>query len=237
MSYQSSHRCDCQCACMYVCVFACLCVCEYLCVCARARARVCVCVCFVYVVHTHTHTHTHTLLTHSLTHTYLHYLIRRRNKRPVYELLPAGEAVALRLLASKLNLSLLPDGTLEQAAPTRGPLIAYSAPSRDTAAADDDDSLELVLIVDSREGGGEEWHINRIVEALRRSGRLSFETRQIPTGLGDYVWVVRHRKRKDQGERLVPIVVERKTPVQSKCIFFVCMPCHVHLCLDTMHLS
>ena len=75
----------------------------------------------------------------------------------------------------------------------------------------------LLLLVDAREGGGEDTHLLKIVRALRKAG-LPFETRSLREGLGDYAFV--HRRREppavpavdgEPTDYLVPRLIERKT--------------------------
>lgn len=117
---------------------------------------------------------------------------RSRHKCRVFEILPAGANIAKRIIQRKHKIG--PGKAL-------GPLISNAFGISETLP-------HVVLLVDSREGGGEDHHLQTITDSLKRR-RTSFETRQLPSGLGDYLWIVRHRK----VEFLVPILIERKTPV------------------------
>jgi len=64
----------------------------------------------------------------------------------------------------------------------------------------------LILLVDSREGGGPSNHLLTICRALDSNGVLC-ETRCLPTGMGDYAWVRRTRDGREAG---VPCCIERK---------------------------
>lgn len=66
--------------------------------------------------------------------------------------------------------------------------------------------MGLVLLVDSREGGGIHHHLLSICRGLHDLG-VNVEVRTLPRGMGDYVWV---RRSADGQETAVPCCIERK---------------------------
>ena len=99
-----------------------------------------------------------------------------------YALTAAGHAAATRL---HLAGPAAPDG------PLHSPPTGHSG---------------LLLLVDVREGGGERHHLPEIVELLQQQG-VPTETRSLPTGLGDYLFVFRTPAGRDYA---VPLLIERK---------------------------
>ncbi|GAB5365215.1 hypothetical protein AAMO2058_001038300 [Amorphochlora amoebiformis] len=121
---------------------------------------------------------------------------RRRNKQKVYQLTKDGRKIAERLIresSSRVKLN------------ARGPL--HSRIGDGTLGSCKGGTL--VLLLDSREGGGEDYHLSDFAQAFRRRN-IAFETRVLPTGMGDYVFVFRSAT---GDEKVVPIVIERKTSV------------------------
>ena len=70
----------------------------------------------------------------------------------------------------------------------------------------------VVLLVDEREGGGTKHNLGSLADALTRHG-CRFETRVLPTGLGDYQFVLADGATGGSGgrERVVPRIIERKS--------------------------
>jgi hypothetical protein len=108
----------------------------------------------------------------------------------VYELLPAGRARAERLVAEG-----------EIGAPE--PLRHSRRPAQGERGI-------VYLLVDEREGGGPaQAGMADICDALARGG-TRFETRRLPTGHGDYEWLLVDGPPRP-AERRLPLIIERKS--------------------------
>ncbi|KAK3278732.1 hypothetical protein CYMTET_13346 [Cymbomonas tetramitiformis] len=126
----------------------------------------------------------------------------------VFELLDRGRQTARRLCAST---------TADPGA--RSYLSSSGARHRGALYANDggQEGSGLLLLVDEREGGGDRHrNLSRLCTYLKGKG-VRFETRELPTGCGDYMWVWRDEAGSGKGqaytEWVVPRLIERKSDV------------------------
>eukprot|EP00954_Amorphochlora_amoebiformis_P017642 1320442-Amorphochlora_amoeboformis.AAC.1 len=167
---------------------------------------------------------------------------RRRNKQKVYQLTKDGRKIAERLIRERSELSkftkLMNPGIAGIAKPIDTP---YTPPTKHQPSFMGASSLKNwrwnARVVQGRntraavrfKGGRrrttpnhpnlnriyvfsdvrEDYHLSDFAQAFRRRN-IAFETRVLPTGMGDYVFVFRSAT---GDEKVVPIVIERKTSV------------------------